>query len=87
MRWEGGGARGLTENLSRSGAMISLEDEPPVEPGRVVELELSVPGRAEPLRVSATVRWVSAMLPNTLGLELVEELAEAVLAALAPTAA
>jgi Tfp pilus assembly protein PilZ len=67
--WDSGFANGLTENLSPSGAMISVEDEPPVEAGQEVTLSVQLPGQGRKFELGARVRWVSEMLPNTLGIE------------------
>jgi hypothetical protein len=60
--------RGLTENLSERGAMISVELEPPPEAGDELELELELPG-VGPVTVSTSVRWASAVLPGMIGAE------------------
>lgn len=72
--WEGGYARGLTENLSRSGARISIEDEPPVYAGEEVVVTVTLPGEGEDFEVVARIRWVDEDLPNTIGLAFDEPL-------------
>jgi hypothetical protein len=74
--WDGGYARGLTENLSRSGAKISIEDEPPVYAGEEVAVTVHLPGEGEDFEVAARVRWVDEDMPNTIGLAFEEELPE-----------
>lgn len=72
--WDTGYANGLTENLSQSGAMVSVEDEPPVKPGQEVTLSIQLPEDGRTFELGARVRWVSEMLPNTMGIEFDEEL-------------
>lgn len=48
--------------------MLSVDLQPPPEPGDVLELELELPGTG-PVLVNATVRWASAVLPGMLGIE------------------
>ena len=45
-------------NLSRGGVFVSCED--PLPPGSSVALELQLPGRDQPVVVSAQVRWTRA---------------------------
>lgn len=74
--WSSGSARGLTENLSALGAMLSCEDEPPVATGEKVSVSIQLPGNGRAFELAATVRWVSEMLPNTMGIEFDEALPE-----------
>ena len=85
--WDTGYANGLTENLSRSGAMISVEDEPPVKAGQQVTLSVRLPGHGRSFELGAKVRWVSEMLPNTLGIEFDEALSTDALGVLEAIAA
>jgi hypothetical protein len=72
--WEGGYADGLTENLSRSGAKISIEEEPPVYAGEEVSVTVALPGDGDDFEVVARIRWVDEDLPNTIGLAFDEPL-------------
>lgn len=72
--WESGYAHGLTENLSRSGAQISIEDEPPVYAGEEVVVTVTLPGEGDTFEVVARIRWVDEDLPNTIGLAFDEPL-------------
>lgn len=72
--WEGGYANGLTENLSRSGAKISIEDEPAVYAGEEVTVTVKLPGEGEDFEVVARIRWIDEDLPNTIGLAFDEPL-------------
>jgi hypothetical protein len=74
LRWADGSAKGMTENLSPSGAMMSVEDEPPLYNGEKVSIAIQLPGRGRSFELAGTVRWVSEMLPNTLGVEFDEPL-------------
>ncbi len=56
--------------------MISLEDEPPLSSGEKVSLTIQLPGRGRAFEIDATVRWLSDMLPNTLGIEFAGPLPE-----------
>lgn len=76
LRWDEGSANGMTENLSSQGAMMSMEDEPPLYTGEKVTLVVQLPGRGRSFELAGTVRWVSEMLPNTLGVEFDEPLPE-----------
>lgn len=61
-------APGMTENLSERGSMLSVDIDPPLAPGDRVELVLDLPG-AGPIRVGASVRWTSSVLPGMAGVE------------------
>lgn len=68
VRHEGFEGRGNTENLSERGAMLSVDIDPALGPGDVLELELELP-QVGPITVPVTVRWVSAVLPGMIGVE------------------
>ncbi len=59
---------GVTENLSERGCMLSVDIEPPLQAGDLVELVLELPG-AGPITVGAHVRWASSVLPGMTGIE------------------
>lgn len=59
---------GHTENLSERGAMISVDIEPALVPGDLLDLEFELP-HLGPVTVPATVRWASAVLPGMTGIE------------------
>jgi hypothetical protein len=59
---------GMTENLSERGCMLSVDIDPPLQPGDLVKLELELPG-AGPITVDALVRWTSSVLPGMAGVE------------------
>jgi hypothetical protein len=61
-------ARGVTENLSERGTMLSVEIEPPLVTGDVVRLAISLPDGAT-MNVGGVVRWVSTVLPGMVGVE------------------
>ena len=65
--------RGATENLSEYGAMLSVEINPPLEPGDVLGVELHLPGGAVQLR--ARVKWASTVLPGMVGVQFEQPLA------------
>jgi hypothetical protein len=60
--------RGTTENLSDRGAMLSVDIDPPLAPGDLVELDLELPGLGL-ITVAAHVRWTSTVLPGMTGIE------------------
>lgn len=84
LRWAEGAAEGTTENLSARGAMLSVVDDPALETGEPVRVTLHLPGDGGSIEVGARVRWVSEMLPNTLGIEFDEPLPRDALEALRP---
>ncbi len=49
--------------------MVSLEDEPPLSRGQALQMILQLPGQGRAIEIAAKVRWVSEMLPNTMGIE------------------
>lgn len=59
---------GTTENLSDRGAMLSVDIDPPLAPGDLVELDLDLPGLGL-ITVNARVRWTSTVLPGMTGIE------------------
>jgi hypothetical protein len=59
---------GVTENLSERGGMLSVDIDPPLSPGDLVELDFDVPGLG-PITVGAHVRWASSVLPGMTGVE------------------
>jgi uncharacterized protein (TIGR02266 family) len=72
----------FSANLNGGGMFV--ETESAAEPGQVVQLQFKLPGREDPLRVSARVAWVSdgkAESPPGMGVEfqdLSEETREAI---------
>ena len=68
VRHAGFEGRGHTENLSERGAMISVDIDPALSPGDLLELELELP-HIGPVTVPASVRWASAVLPGMTGVE------------------
>ncbi|PRQ07812.1 PilZ domain protein [Enhygromyxa salina] len=68
LRRAGGKGRGTTENLSERGAMVSLDVDPPLVAGEMIELEIELPGYGS-LAVPAKVRWASTVLPGMTGVE------------------
>jgi hypothetical protein len=63
-----GEARGTTENLSDCGTMLSVEIDPPLSAGDLVQLAISLPG-GPVVSVGGLVRWVSSVLPGMVGVE------------------
>jgi hypothetical protein len=61
---------GTTENLSESGGMLSIDIDPPLAPGDLVELDIDVPG-VGPCTIGAHVRWTSTVLPGMTGVEFI----------------
>jgi hypothetical protein len=61
---------GATENLSDRGAMVSVDIDPPLAPGDLVELDLDLPGLGL-ITVRARVRWTSTVLPGMTGVEFI----------------
>jgi hypothetical protein len=59
---------GTTENLSDRGAMISVDIDPPLTPGDLLELDLELPGLGL-ITFGARVRWTSTVLPGMTGIE------------------
>jgi hypothetical protein len=59
---------GTTENLSDRGGMLSVDIDPPLAPGDLVELDLDLPGLGL-CTVGARVRWTSTVLPGMTGVE------------------
>lgn len=68
VRHAGREARGITENLSERGTMLSVEIHPPLGPGDVITLDMSLPNGSQ-VSVGAHVRWVSSVLPGMVGVE------------------
>jgi len=48
---------GLSEDMSIGGAKVRWEDDRELAIGDTIEVELALPGRPEPLRTEAEVRW------------------------------
>ena len=82
VRHAGFAGHGQTENLSERGAMLSLDLDTGLTPGDRVELEIDLPqvGR---IQLTATVRWVSAVLPGINGVEFCAPVAPELLAHIA----
>jgi hypothetical protein len=59
---------GTTENLSDRGGMLSVDIDPPLAPGDLVELDLDLPGLGL-ITIGAHVRWTSTVLPGMTGVE------------------
>lgn len=68
IRHAGVEGHGTTENLSDRGAMLSIDIDPPLTPGDLVELDLDLPGLGL-ITVGARVRWTSSVLPGMTGVE------------------
>jgi hypothetical protein len=68
VRHAGFEGRGHTENLSERGAMISVDIDPALVPGDLLELEFELP-HVGLITVAASVRWASAVLPGMTGIE------------------
>ena len=68
VRHAGFEGRGNTENLSERGAMLSVDIDPAVNAGDLLELEFELP-QVGTITVGVTVRWVSAVLPGMVGVE------------------
>jgi hypothetical protein len=68
VRHAGRDARGMTENLSERGTMLSVDIDPPLGPGDVITLDIGLPSGSQ-VSVGAHVRWVSSVLPGMVGVE------------------
>ena len=56
-------ARGQTRDVSQTGAGLTLSEKVP--PGSQLDLEVPVPGRQEPLRLTAIVVWAKEVIPSS----------------------
>jgi hypothetical protein len=58
--------RGTTENFSDRGAMLSVDIDPPLAPGDLIEIDLELPEHGW-ITIAARVRWTSTVLPGMTG--------------------